>query len=146
VKYGVPQGSVFGPLLFLLMINDLPSSITSDCILFADDTSLINNFANHEQAHEELKVMKQQASDWFSANKLIGNYEKMQHLMCNNNNSCKNETSVKLLGFHIDSTLSWNGHISTICKKLYKSLFLIRRLKSCVPEEYLHTLISFKVI
>jgi hypothetical protein len=94
VKCDVPQGSVFGPSLFLLMINDLSSNITSDCILYTNDTSFINDFPNPEQAHEELKFMKQQASDWFSANKLFGNYEKMQHLVCNNNNFCNTETSV----------------------------------------------------
>jgi hypothetical protein len=63
------------------MINDPPSSIISHCILYADYTSFINNFANPEQVHEELKVMKQQASDWLSANKLLVNYEKC-NILC----------------------------------------------------------------
>ena len=57
VLSGVPQGSVLGPLLFLLYVNDLPESITSECCLFADDTLLYNTRENKQVLQRDLEML-----------------------------------------------------------------------------------------
>ena len=67
VTAGVPQGSVFGPLLFLIYINDLPDEITSSCKIFADDTSLFSKIENKSYSNFNLiKTWKQLVNGLFS--------------------------------------------------------------------------------
>ena len=64
VKSGVPQGSVLGPLMFLIYINDLPDNIQSTCKIFADDTSLFPHVFNKDTSQDELNNDLQKVSDW----------------------------------------------------------------------------------
>ena len=64
VKSGVPQGSVLGPLMFLIYINDLPDNIQSTCKIFADDTSLFSHVFNKDISQDELNNDLQKVSDW----------------------------------------------------------------------------------
>ena len=65
---GVPQGSVLGPLLFLIYINDLPDGLTSICKIFADDTSLFSKAINKKKSeiepNKDLKLISQWAYQW----------------------------------------------------------------------------------
>ena len=74
---GVPQGSVLGPLLFLLYINDLPNAISdlSTPILFADDTSLIVSSPESLQLEEDINAVMQNLNKWFHSNLLFLNYK-----------------------------------------------------------------------
>jgi len=78
VNQGVPQGSVLGPLLFLLYINDLPNALTHNAtpILFADDTSIIISGRNVLRFQEELNATFGNISNWFQANSLSLNISK----------------------------------------------------------------------
>jgi hypothetical protein len=75
---GVPQGSVLGPLLFLLYVNDLPNSISdlSTRILFADDTSLIVSSPDSPQLEKDMNAAMQSLNKWFHSNLLFLNYKK----------------------------------------------------------------------
>ena len=154
---GVPQGSVLGPLLFLLYINDISySSNQLNFFLFADDTNLL--YADKNLRSLEVTVNKELASvcNWLMANKLSLNtkksnfvsfrpYQKRMNfdvtikLFDDKNSSILLERKdyVKYLGVLIDSTLSWRQHILFISSKISKSLGIISRLRHFVPTDTL---------
>lgn len=138
VKLGVPQGSVLGPILFLIVINDLSFNVTN-CLstIYADDTSLL---VSH-QDFAELKVLADScltdANLWFETNGLFLNVDKTQTLLVSLRTSAVSNDNVKLLGITVDSNLSWKAHIETVCKKLSRVIFLLANLKRQVTTKYL---------
>ena len=139
VVSGVPQGSVLGPLLFLIYINDLPDVIQySEVHLFADDTKLILDVLDFcpRMLQEDLQAMYDWCQEW----KLQLNPDKCQmicftnrHSDCNssqyliNNQTVQESTSIRDLGIAIDKSFTFENHYKTICAKAYKTLHLIRR-------------------
>jgi len=133
VSVGVPQGSVLGPFLFVIAINDFTFHIPCPSILYADDTTIVNYHKDIDELilkeEESLKI----AAQWFEANSLVVNNSKTERIIFSLNNLMSIENkSVNLLGIHLDSKLSWHCHVQQLCKKLSRVIFLLRKLRNYV--------------
>ena len=161
IKCGVPQGSILGPLLYLIYVNDIPKSTKASLLSFADDTSLFISKSNIDDlfasANEEINNLY----EWFCANKLSLNAKKTKyivirapHFNCNfehlkvsikNTELCQigttfEEQSTKFLGIYLDEFLSWKHHIHHVNNKISRALFQIKQVKHFLPVESLKTL------
>ena len=152
VKCGVPQGSILGPLLFLLYINDIVfSSEVFKFTLFADDTSL---FYSHKNAHDAVEIINNELakiSEWLAANKLSLNVGKSKLIVFNNkkkikiditlnSQSLKEVDNAKYLGILIDNKLNWLPQINAIKLKISKGLGLLAKIRHFVPCETVRSL------
>ena len=152
ISCGVPQGSILGPLLFLLYVNDLQhASKIIKAIMFADDTNFFysdNNIKNmFKIVNQELKRVQ----IWFNANKLSLNVSKTKYSFFHssaykdkiplrlptleiNNIIIKRDPTMKFLGVLLDENLNWKTHISCIEKKISKNLGILYKARF-VPNE-----------
>ena len=138
VKSGVPQGSVLGPCLFLIYINDLANCVSSTARLFADDTLLHRLVAaaiDHHILQEDLKRLEVWEEKWdmaFHPDKcsvlsVSKKKEISRHPYILHGHALEHVTSAKYLGVTIQSNLSWDIHINSIVKKANQMLGLLRR-------------------
>jgi Reverse transcriptase (RNA-dependent DNA polymerase). len=133
VESGVPQGSVLGPILFLIFINDLPYSIgDATCIVFADDTTLI------ARGDDLISNSFRAAQNWFSANKLKLNVSKTQSVLFSTDKRVESSTC-NLLGLTLDTRLIWSSHIDRLCSRLSSQIFCIRQMRRCLSSDVLRT-------
>ena len=138
VDSGVPQGSVVGPCLFLLNINDLPIDIESKIRLFADDT-LCSNTIKHKEDQKMLQKDLDSLTTWekpwsmsfhpqkcytLSTTRKKEKIEPSYHLHGHN---LQNVSTAKYLGVNIQDNLDWGLHIQTITNKAIKTLCFLRR-------------------
>ena len=154
IKYGVPQGSILGPLLFILYMNDLPCYVENGYItMYSDDTSLSNSVKTCEDINEKVIPNTLQISDWLKANKLSLNVIKTEFMLLGSsqrilkfgsliairvdNNLIRRTSFVKYLGVIIDETLSWDMQIDSISKKVRKNIGVIKHVRDSVPKESL---------
>ena len=143
VDSGVPQGTVLGPLLFLVHINDLPQSVTSQVRLFADDFLLyrkINNQQDYELLQKDLTSLERWAEKWgmrFNPQKCyimsINNKHPHFYTLCNH--VLKQVQQNPYLGLTLSEDLTWSTHISKICKKASSTMALLRRNIRHCPRE-----------
>ena len=148
--HGVPQGSVLGPLLFI--INDLPNVfLYSDATLFADDTCLLYSNSSLNCIEKHLNVDLKRLFKWLCADKISLNVSKTEVLLFRNTHKIINQsvrlklngktlplsTSVKYLEIQLDDHLSWRFHFESLAIKLRKSNGVISRLRHYIPQSIL---------
>ena len=155
ITSGVPQGSVLGPLLFLIYINDLPNiSNILEFYLFADDTNIYYEADTLEKleiiVNRELKKLR----TWLIVNRLSLNIEKTNFVVFHpynkplhqsitlkiNKKAISEKDHVKYLGIMIDSTLTWRTHIENVSSKISKSIGLLYKIRPFVDTKLMKTL------
>ena len=137
VTCGVPRGSILGPLLFLIYINDLPACLKfSTARMFADDTSITTSCRSITCLHSEVNHDLNSIRNWLLANQLSLNVLKTEYLYCASdfnlaNIGASNTDTVKIggepisrvqstksLGVMIDQRLGWDEHVDSLCKRV----------------------------
>lgn len=147
-RTGVPQGSVLGPLMFLIYINDLPQSINHKCILYADDTTLLIKGNDINSYENDINNTIRDILNWLKNNDLNINITKTNYMqfhsyrtrplpltITHDSNKIEQAASVKFLGLHIDSHLNWKIQINSMCDRLDRFVFALRRLRNTVSME-----------
>lgn len=152
MKLGTPQGSVLGPLIFLLYVNDLPDHISEGrTFAFADDTTIVVSGVDSDEVCRRIATVVQEFKSWCDSNRLIINIQKTVFMKfraaLHRNKFSLNipgiqnglSDSVRFLGAVLDSELNWQQHIDALAKRLNSSYYAISSLKN---KFSLHTLIS----
>ena len=152
LKCGVPQGSILGPLLFLIYINDIcqVSNVLS-YTLFADDTTV---FLSHPEVKSLEQTMNQELPKltlWFRSNVLSLNVQKTNFMHFKGRKSCHNQridikldgisierqTCTKFLGVYINDKLTWNDHVNHVAIPISRNIGIMYKVKCFVSDKIL---------
>ena len=156
ITSGVPQGSVLGPFLFLLFINDISNFTTDGCVtnLFADDGMIYASGDSVSEVQLKLQNCLINISKWYRENRLKINSDKSKVMLVGSKAQLKSLNvdefilnyegmplelveNAKYLGMSINSDISWDFHVQRLCQNMYYHLSLLRRLRRIFPKELL---------
>ena len=150
---GVPQGSVLGPLLFCLFINDLPNALSyTRNLIYADDTTIYHSSSQQRQLILEMQHDFDSLKQWFECNNLIINETKTQLVIFGtkqklrdiNENYCqlhindyfiKRSHEAKYLGVILDECMSWTPHVKLVATKVSRALGRLSSVKHLIPRK-----------
>lgn len=169
INMGVPQGSILGPLLFLIYINDLPNYASNLCetVLFADDTSLVFKVNRGNNCSDEVNSALSKVSHWFNSNNLALNPKKTKCVKFSlpnveqtklninlNDDEVDFTESTKFLGITLDSRLQWDPHIEALSSRLSSAAFAVKKIRLLTDIEtarlvyfsYFHSVMSYGLL
>lgn len=164
IEFGVPQGSILGPTLFLIYVNELCTMQFTNChiLAYADDTVLLASGKDWPNAKKNAEAALRRVMLWLSSNLLTLNIDKTQlirfdlsknqqvsdnskslvaHLCTpedSNNCSCPSISAVpqtKYLGIYVDERLNWHSHIDTLCNRVRKLIHIFRTLRYSADKQ-----------
>ena len=146
---GVPQGSVLGPLFFLVYLNDIQYCTNAKLRLYADDTNVFVTDKSPQVVKFKAEKCMQDIAEWLGANKLVLSQGKTKYSVfmpiskkiptCLNSIKIDNtivhrSTSCKYLGIHLDDKVRFDEHIRQLSKSLVKTISAFKIIKNWIPD------------